>query len=171
MNPDRARWNQKHRGRSHDLPSVPLLMYQGRLTRGRALDVAGGLGESAAVLALAGWTVTLVDLSDVAVARARTRAAELKAEVRVVQADARRLPFRGPFETIVVSRFLERSIAGELVRLLAPGGTLFCEQPMSGIREEYRIKPSEFRRLFEPLEIVLDGVDGDRAVYIGRKKA
>ncbi len=171
MNPERARWNEKHQKRDHDLPSIPLLMYQGRLTKGRALDIAGGLGESAAVLALAGWKVTLVDLSDVAVARAKSRAAELKAEVGVVQGDALRLPFRGPFDTIVVSRFLERRIAGELLRLLAPGGTLFCEQPMSGIREEYCVTPGEFARIFGSLEVVVDRVDGDRSVYIGRRRA
>jgi SAM-dependent methyltransferase len=146
-------------------------MHQGRLSRGRALDVAGGRGETAALLALAGWTVTLVDLSDAAVAQARSRAIELKAEVRVVQADALRLPFRGPFDTIVVSFFLERRIAGELVRLLAPGGTLFCEQPMAGIREEYCVRPGEFARLFSPLEVVLDRVEGGRSVYIGRRRA
>jgi SAM-dependent methyltransferase len=171
MNPDRARWNEKYRKGGHDLPSIPLIMYQGRLTKGRALDVAGGLGESAAVLALAGWTVTLADLSDVAVARAAARARELKAAVRVVQADALRLPFRGPFDTIVVTRFLERSIAPELVRLLAPGGTLLCEQPMSDISDAYCVKPGEFAALFSSLEVVLDTVDGDRSVFIGRKRA
>jgi len=171
MNPDRARWNEKYRKGGHDLPSIPLLMYQGRLARGRALDVAGGLGETAAVLALAGWTVTLADLSDVAVRRARTRALELKADVHVVQADARRLPFRGPFETIVVTKFLDRAISGDLVRLLAPGGTLFCEQPTSGLRAEYLVAPGDFARMFPGLEPVLDVADGDRAVFIGRKKA
>src|SRR5262252_7813338 len=129
MNRDRARWNEKYRQAGHELPSIPLIMYQGRLTKGRALDLAGGQGENAAILALAGWTVTLADLSDAAVARAAARARALKATVHVVQADALRLPFRGPFDTIVVTKFLERSIAPELVRLLAPGGTLFCEQP------------------------------------------
>ncbi|HZF00006.1 MAG TPA: class I SAM-dependent methyltransferase [Planctomycetota bacterium] len=171
MNPDRARWNEKHRKGGHELPSIPLLMYQGRLTRGRALDVAGGLGENAAILALAGWTVTMTDLSDVALDRARKRAAELKAPVHLVQADALRLPFRGPFDTIVVTRFLERAIAPELARLLAPGGTLFCEQSLSGIAESYCIQPGEFPRLYPGLEPVLDTVDGDRAVFIGRKPA
>jgi SAM-dependent methyltransferase len=168
---ERVRWNEKHRNRTHDLPSIPLLMYQGRLTKGRALDIAGGLGETAAVLALTGWKVTFLDLSDVAVVRARSRAAELKADVRIVQADARWLPFRGPFETIVVSNFLERRIVGELVGLLTPGGTIFCEQPMSGIRDEYCVKPGEFARLFAPLDVVLDTVSGDRSVYIGHRRA
>ena len=103
--------------------------------------------------------------------RARRRARELKADVRFVQADALRLPFRGPFDTIVVTRFLERSIAGELVRLLAPGGTLFCEQSMEGIAEAYCVKPGELARLYSALEVVLDTVDGDRSVFIGRKRA
>jgi tellurite methyltransferase len=170
MNPDRLRWNQKHSTGGHDLPSIPLLMYQGRLAKGRALDVAGGRGENAAILALAGWSVTMVDLSDVAVRRAQVRARELKAAVRVVQGDALRLPFRGPFETIVVTRFLERSIAPALAGLLAPGGTLFCEQPMTGLPEAYCIKPGEFPRLFGSLDPVLETTDGDRAIFIGRKR-
>lgn len=171
MDPERARWNQKHRQGGPAQPSIPLIMYQGRLTKGRALDLAGGAGENAALLALAGWTVTLADLSDEAIALARRRAGELRADVRFVQADARRLPFRGPFETIVVAKYLERPIAGELARLLAPGGTIFCEQPMSGIPEAYCAAPGEFARLFAPLQPVLDTTEGDRSIFIGRKPA
>jgi SAM-dependent methyltransferase len=171
MHPERARWNEKYRKGGHDLPSIPLLRYQGRLTRGRALDLAGGLGENAALLALAGWTVTLSDLSDVAIERARARTRELKADVRIVQADALRLPFRGPFETIVTTRFLERAIAPEIVRLLAPGGTLFCEQPRAGLRADYVVAAGEFPRLYPGLEVVVDEADGDCAVFIGRKRA
>ena len=166
MNADRARWNEKHRAGGHTLPSIPLLMYQGRLAGGRALDLAGGLGENAAVLALAGWRVTTCDLSDVAVARARARAVELKADVRVVQADALRLPFRGPFDLIVATMFLERAIAPELVGLLAPRGTLFCAQKMSG---SYAIGSGEFPRLFPALKTELLEEKGDVAVYLGRK--
>ncbi len=166
MNPERARWNAKHRAGGHELPSIPLLMHQGRLARGRALDLAGGLGENAALLALAGWEVTLCDLSDAALDRAKRRAVELKAGVRFVQADALRLPFRGPFDLIVAARFLERAIAPELVSLLAPGGTLFGEQPMSG---SYAVGPGEFPVLFPSLETLLLKEDGETAVYLGRK--
>ncbi len=70
-----------------------------------------------------------------------------------------------------MARFIERSIAGELTRLLAPGGTIFCEQPMEGIAENYCVKPGELAGLFGSLEVVLDAVDGDRSVFIGRKRA
>lgn len=170
MNPERVRWNEKHRKGGHDRPSVGLIMYQGRLARGHALDLAGGSGDNAAVLALAGWRVTLLDLSDEALARARRRAAELRADVHLVQGDALRLPLRGPFETIVVSRFLERAVAPELVRLLAPGGTLYAEQPLSGIPEEYLVRPGELPRIYAPLETLLDTTLEGAAVFIGRKR-
>lgn len=170
MNPERARWNEKHRKGGHTLPSIPLLLYQGRLAKGRLLDVAGGRGENAALLALAGWQVTSVDLSDEAVRLSRSRARELKADVRIVQADALRLPFRGPFDTIVVARFLERAIAAELAGLLAPGGTLFCEQSLEGIAQQYGVKPGELASLYPELEPLLDAVHEDRSVFIGRKR-
>ena len=170
MHPDRERWNEKYRKGVHDTPSIALIMHQGRLTRGRALDVAGGGGENAAILALAGWTVTLADLSDEALAAARRRAGALKADVRMVQADALRLPFRGPFETIVVTKYLERSIAAILVGLLAPGGTLFAETLTRGLPDPYLVRPGEFARLFGSLETVLDSSTERKAVFIGRKR-
>jgi SAM-dependent methyltransferase len=171
MNPDRARWNDKYRKGGHDRPSIPLIMYQARLTRGRALDVAGGGGENAAILALAGWQVTLTDLSDEALARARKRAGELRADVRFVQADALRLPFRGPFETVVVVNFLERALTPELIGLLAPGGTLYAETFTRGLRDAYCIQPGEFAHLFGALEVVLDTQQDDKSVFIGRRKS
>ena len=164
--PDRARWNAKHAAAGQMLPSIPLLTLQARLAPGLALDLAGGRGENAAVLSLAGWKVVLADLSEEALARAGRRSAELKADVHRVQADALRLPFCGPFDLIVAANFLERGIAPELERLLAPGGTLFCEQPLSGA---YAIRPGEIRQLFPSLETLVLNEEGERAVYLGRK--
>ena len=167
---ERERWNRKYREKSSCAPSVPLLLYQHHLTRGRALDLAGGTGENAAILALAGWKVTLVDLSDEAVRRARDRARALHVEIAILQADALRLPLRGPFETIVVTRYVERSIAPVLAALLAPGGTIFCEQPSSGIRKDFVVEPGQFPRIFADLESVLDTTQGGCSVYIGRRR-
>jgi SAM-dependent methyltransferase len=167
---ERERWNRKYREKGQCAPSIPLLLYQHRLTRGRALDLAGGTGENAAILALAGWRVTLVDLSDEAVRRARERARGLHVDVAILQADARHLPLRGPFETIVVTRFLERPLAPVLSALLAPGGTLFCEQPLAGIREEFVVRPGEFPRIYPDLEPVLETDLGGCSVFIGRRR-
>jgi SAM-dependent methyltransferase len=160
---DRALWNEKHRAGGPDRPSEALLRHLSLLTPGRALDLAGGTGANAEVLTRAGFRVTLLDLSDEAVRRAKARTP------RVVQGDALRLPLRGPFETIVVVKYLERSIASELVRLLAPGGTLFAEQPRRGLPDAYLIRPGEFPRLFASLGRVLLEEQEERAVFIGRR--
>jgi SAM-dependent methyltransferase len=159
----RARWNEKHRHGGPDRPSEALGRHLALLTPGRALDVAGGTGANARLLAGGGWRVVLLDLSDEAVRRAR------RSGVRAVQADALRLPFRGPFETVIVCRFLERSIARELVRLLAPGGTLYAEQFARGVPEPYLVRPGEFPGLFPELEPRLAEDRGDRSVFIGRR--
>jgi len=171
VHPDRARWNDKYRaGTRRESPSVNLIMHQGRLARGRALDVACGTGDNAAVLALAGWRVAACDVSDEAVARAAARARELKADVRVVQADAMRLPFRGPFDLVVCTWYLERALAPVLVSLLRPGGTLFFETftKAPGMRPEWLLEPGEAPRLF-PLEEILHGETDTTALFIGRR--
>ncbi len=162
MHPDRERWNDKHRrGIHHENPNVALIMHQGRLSRGRALDVACGTGDNASVLALAGWDVVGCDISDEGIRRARRRSEELKARVRLVQGDACRLPFRGPFDLVVCTFFVERRIAPRLVSLLRPGGTLLFQSFTTGqlryapdFRRDFCLEPGELKRMF-PLEEIL----------------
>lgn len=141
-------------------------MYQDRLAKGRALDVAAGLGENAAVLALAGWKVTAADISDEAVRGAQKRARELRAPLNVVKADALYLPFRSQFDVVVCTYFLERFL--RLERLLNPGGTLFVEsftvdhlRYAPTFKREYCLEKGELRTLYPGLEEVLYREDDD----------
>ncbi|MBI2931380.1 MAG: class I SAM-dependent methyltransferase [Planctomycetes bacterium] len=175
MHSDRKRWNEKYRtGRLPEGLNISLLMLQDRLTRGRALDVAAGTGENAALLALAGWHVVACDISDEAVRRTRARAEELRTRVQIVQADACFLPFRGPFDLIVCTYFVERAITRELAALLRTGGTLFFQSYTtehlkygSALRREFLLEPGELRRMF-PLQEVLyrEEDDGRRATAL-----
>src|SRR6476661_40661 len=65
---DDAMWSGRPNGR--------LVAEVADLTPGRALDVGCGEGADAIWLAQRGWTVTAIDISDVALSRAR-KAAEL----------------------------------------------------------------------------------------------
>ena len=49
----------------------------GPLTPGSAIDIAAGEGRNAIWMASVGWTVVATDFSEVAVQRARARAAEV----------------------------------------------------------------------------------------------
>jgi len=182
MHPDRERWNAKYlAGRGGHGANVRLIMHRDRLTRGRAVDVAAGAGENAAILALAGWKTVAVDLSDEALARSRTRARELRADLSLVQADATRLPFRpGSFDTIVCTYFLERDSARRLPRLLRPGGTLFFMTHRIGHQKyipelpaPYCLEPGEVVSLFPELKLILhkeeDDGQEDYGLFIGLK--
>jgi tellurite methyltransferase len=182
MHPDRERWNAKlAAGRGGHGANVRLIMYRDRLARGKALDVAAGAGENAAILALAGWTVVASDLSDAAITKARGRARELKADLGFVQADATFLPFRpSSFDTVVCTYFLDRPSARRLPSILKPGGTLFFMTHRIGHRKyipelppEYCLEPGEVKLLFPTLKEVLHEEDDDGqedyGLFIGRK--
>jgi SAM-dependent methyltransferase len=96
-------------------------------SRGRALDVGCGLGVEAGYLAAAGWQVTGIDLSQVALARAAGHDG-----AAFMRADVRRLPFhrhcfdaalyRGCFHYLAAQD--RPRYADELRRVLRPGAGL-----------------------------------------------
>jgi SAM-dependent methyltransferase len=94
------------------------------------LDVATGTGHAAIAAARRGGVVTGVDNASALLDRGRERAATGGLEVRFVEGDAERLPFRDAVFDTVLSCFgvtfarHHRQAAGELVRVCRPGGTI-----------------------------------------------
>lgn len=70
-----ARYSERDRAMWSGRPNGRLVAEVADLVPGRALDVGCGEGADAIWLAGRGWTVTAIDVSDVAVARAREAAA------------------------------------------------------------------------------------------------
>ncbi len=107
-------------------PSPYLLSLDGVLPRrGRALDIAGGAGRHAAWLAARGLDVTLLDISKAGLVHAKARAAATGVSIRTLECDleTQALP-RGPWDLILCSYYLQRSLFPEFAQLLAPGGLL-----------------------------------------------
>jgi SAM-dependent methyltransferase len=92
-----AEWDGRYR--EHDgtkwsgRPNGRLVTEVADLDPGRALDVGCGEGADAIWLAQHGWTVTAIDVSDVAVGRAREAAALVGANVEWVCGDALQTPY------------------------------------------------------------------------------
>jgi 2-polyprenyl-3-methyl-5-hydroxy-6-metoxy-1,4-benzoquinol methylase len=85
MRQDREKWDLRYGSgeRPHDgPPSQFLRRWLPYLPRGRALDVATGLGRNAMLLAEAGHRVDAVDISPVGLQVAKTRAARRRLRVR-----------------------------------------------------------------------------------------
>jgi len=121
---DAAMWSGRPNGR--------LVAEVTRLSPGTALDVGCGEGADAIWLAQQGWTVTAIDVSDVAVQRAREAAERLGVAVEWMAGDALGTPFAAGSSDFLSLQYpaLPRAAGDEAMRrLLAavrPGGVLLA---------------------------------------------
>ncbi len=101
------------------------------LPAGRALDIASGPGRNSLWLADRGWQATAVDASQVALAQARQRAADLGVPVQTVQADVTTWrPDPAAYDLVVVANLhpgvsMLRQVLTNAAAALVPGGHLF----------------------------------------------
>lgn len=92
---------------------------------GRALDLAGGSGGTALLLASHGLRVTLADLSPVALQLGSEEAGRRGLQLKTVCLDleVEAIP-SGPWDVIVCANYLQRGLFEQMVAQLAPGGLL-----------------------------------------------
>ncbi len=125
------RWDARYREReaSDAQPCAVLSAYRHLLPReGTALDLAGGLGGNARLLAEHGLRTELWDCSTVAVDKVNELAASRGLPLQALQLDIEHgtLPDRR-FDVVVASHFLYRERMPEYLGLLAAGGLLYWQ--------------------------------------------
>jgi SAM-dependent methyltransferase len=131
-----AEWDAKYSDRDGAMwsgrPNGRLVAEAADLSPGRALDLGSGEGADAIWLAGRGWTVTAIDVSDVAVRRAREAAERAGAAVEWVCGDALRTPFPArSFDLVSMQYPALPKAAGEdavrrLVDTVSSGGVLLA---------------------------------------------
>jgi SAM-dependent methyltransferase len=165
------KWNARYRGRPIEAvrPARVLNENLHLLPRsGQALELACGLGANAIALARSGLETLAWDLSDVAIAKlqnyGRRHGLALFAEQRDVVTDP---PPPKRFDVIVVTHFLERSLAPALAQALRPGGLLYYQTFVREALDEhgpanpaFRLAPNELLRLFTDLRVVVYREEG-----------
>jgi SAM-dependent methyltransferase len=164
---DRAKWEELYAsgGRPDRPPSRWVLDTVARTPNDRPVaDIAGGTGRHAVPIARTGRRVVLVD----AVFQAVTAARKTEPELEAIVADASSLPLLpAQFGVVLVTNFLDRSIFGDLIRLLVPGGYLVYEtytRPHLDLvnrglargphSPNYVLEPGELPHLARPLTVV-----------------
>jgi SAM-dependent methyltransferase len=170
---DRLKWDERYRtgayaDRKH--PTALLAEWVPQLPPGRALDVACGAGRNSLHLAANGWRLDAVDISPVGLERARQNAAAQGVEVRWIQADLEDNPGTalpaGPYDLIILARYVNPALYAVLVGRLASGGVLLCEQHVVSSEDvigpkntAYRLQHNELLHAFvgkaEPAHRVL----------------
>lgn len=160
---DRERWNARYASEeAREEPSAALVAVADLLpSHGRALDLAGGAGRNAIWLAGRGLDVTLVDVSDAAIALAEQRAAAVGVAVTCRRVDLDEGVPPGPWDLVVCVHHLDRDLLRQVGGALAPGGVLVLvvatvrhlerhERPP----RPYLLDEGEAPRLVRDLEVV-----------------
>ena len=186
----KEKWNDRYRAATGERQAARVLQENLHLLprKGRALDLACGLGGNAILLAEQGLQVAAWDIADFPIAALHAVAIErqlpIRAEVRDAEANP---PAPDTFDVIVVSYFLERDIIPALVQALKPGGLIYyqtfirqCVSDRGPKREEFRLADQELLHLFSGLQILLYREEGcvgdvqkgfrDEAMLVGRKE-
>ena len=132
MDAERKAWDARYREGSHSsLAPDPFLLqsYDEFIAPlfpkpGTALDLAGGIGRHATWLAQRGWQVTLADISEVAIVKARENAGASAAHIEFQIRDLDTFRASKKYDLILVFYYLQRVIFRQLAKALNPGGLL-----------------------------------------------
>jgi tellurite methyltransferase len=138
-----------------------LTAWSAELPRGRALDIACGAGRNALYLAELGYAVDAVDISAVALERARRLAEQRGVAISWLQADLDTAPLpAGAYDLIVWVRYVNRTLMATLPSRLTAGGCVLCEQHLLTSEEvvgprspAYRLRPGELLAQAAPLHV------------------
>lgn len=177
---DRDKWNERYRSGAYAARTHPtrlLADWLPKLPQGRALDVACGAGRNALYLAERGYRVDAVDISGVALDRARASARQRGLDIGWIEMDLESEPLpETRYDLIVMVRYTHPPLVAELVNRLKDGGYLLCEEHLLTDREvigptnaRFRLRPNELLGLAAGLRIIyyreglIDDPDGRTA--------
>ncbi len=167
---DRNRWDQKYKTKTYIFGKEPAAFLReniGLLSVGRALDIAMGEGRNAIFLAQKGFSVDGVDISEVALKKAKMLAREnhVSSHVNTINADLNHYTIKPEsYEVIVNFYYLQRSLIAEIKKGLKKRGVVIFEsytedqlKNKEGPRlpKDYLLKVGELRELFKDYEILL----------------
>lgn len=186
----RDKWNERYRDADvADASPAHVLTANEHLLpgKGKALDLACGLGANAVLLARHGLHTQAWDLSPAVIEKLSAYAAENNLSLYASVHDVEQAPpAANSFDVITVSYFLDRTLAPALIEALKPGGLLFYQtftrnklSDRGPSSPDYRLAPNELLHMFSTLQILIyreediigDSSQGlrDEALLVGMK--
>jgi tellurite methyltransferase len=167
MESDQKRWDKRFGRKEFALGKKPnpfLKKYVHLLPRGTALDIATGEGRNAVFLALHGFEVDAVDISEKGLKKAQQLARETGVKINTFAVDLERFQIeKERYELIANFYFLKRRLIPRIKKGLKKGGRVIFETYILDHRElgtggpkqaKYFLKPNELLRFFKNFRIL-----------------
>jgi tellurite methyltransferase len=167
MKSDQKRWDERYKGRRFvpgEKANLFLRRQIGLLQKGRALDIATGEGRNAVFLALRGFDVVAIDISDVGLCKARKLARAMGVKLHTILADLDTYQIeKGEYDLIANFYYLNRRLIPRLKKGLRKGGRVIFETytlehralSTTGPKSpKYFLKPNELLNLFKGFRIL-----------------
>ena len=162
---DEIKWNKKYQDRPSLLeerkPSGKLIQIIKKVKGKKALDIACGAGRNSIYLAINGFDVESLDISQVALDVLKNKGFE-NISCKLIDLDEYEVPVNS-YDFIVMTNFLDRNIIPKLSNALKSDGILFIETYMDDIVNEkpssnpdFLLKKDELKTFFNDSFEVLD---------------
>jgi len=157
---ERERWNRVF---SQPRPYIRseanqfLVQVVRELKPGVALDIGMGVGRNALFLGREGWTVTGVDISDVAVQKVREQAEAGKLRLTAVREDMFKFDYGRDRYDMVVFTYMtgeRQGMADKITDALKPGGLLVIEHFLKQPTTTLGYEPGALPKLYPRLEVL-----------------
>ncbi len=159
---DKERWDFKYLQGWQGTLHKTLVEFYTYASVGRALEIACGTGENAIFLAEQGFTVDAIDISIVALKKARRQANERNLKVNFICADLDYFVLKEDTYTLIVNfYYLNRRLIPQIKKALKPNGLTIFETYNEkhtlikrDFNPDYLLKEGELFRLFEDFRVV-----------------
>jgi tellurite methyltransferase len=169
---EKSRWDERYRERPEAWTTADEFLVRAydqflrERAAGVALDLAGGAGRNSMFLVERGWSVDLLDISEVALELAKEKFQASSASGKL-STEARDLNVtddlgRDKYDLIMVFYFLRRELFPALIAALKSGGMLIYRTytidrmnvPGGPTDPAYLLQPDELREAFDELDIL-----------------
>lgn len=190
MNAIETKWNKIYTKSDYNNTQIASVLAEHKLLlpkKGRALDLACGLGANALCLAEYGLETYALDISSIAIEKLQQHALKQGLKIHCQQQNIEQQPLaKNYFDVIIVSRFLNRALSNQIMAALKHQGLLFYQTFTQNKitnappnNPNYLLAENELLTLFSPLKILYYqeyGLVGNQeygnrneALYIGQK--
>ena len=129
--------------------------------KGKALDIAAGEGRNSVFAASLGYKVICMDISDIALAKAKTLATENNVDITLLSADLDNSPLpENEYDLVLCFNFLERKLFPEIKKTLKSNGILVYETftvdylKYSSFKRQWVLEHNELLKAFEGFRIL-----------------